>query len=349
MGGCAGGRTEPPRGARRTCEHRLVRRVVVVLMLLFVACASSSFTARDSGVRCSGVDFDDVRGPVPSYARPPLASYPAEKGVCQAFWLPHADAWFVPQGLALDGPTAWVSGYRWRRAYGERPCRLIHVDLRTGRTLGGTARLVGSVGSRPPTFCRHGGALVLDRHGLWLSESDRLWLVDPHRVGRPDAVRRVWRTEQPVRGSAMMADADTLSLASYSNRHAGGTRVFSLAAMLAPGVTTLVPGDPSGATEVGPLRTSPAVRRVQGVAHGPGGTWSTSSTSTCGRLALPWGHEVALAPGVEDLDRDGHGGLWVVLESGARIYQREGRPLVPMLARYDERTLLTGPPDTCDW
>ena len=91
----------------------------------------------------------------------------------------------MPQGLALDGRTAWVSGYRWRKAYGDRPCRLLRVDLRTGKLLASTGQLTGSVGERRSTFCRHGGALSLDRHGLWLAEADRLWLVDPDRVGTP--------------------------------------------------------------------------------------------------------------------------------------------------------------------
>ena len=97
------------------------------------------------------------------------------------------------------------------------------------------------------------------------------------------------------------------------------------------------------------MRTAPAVRRVQGVTAGPGGVWSTSSVSTCGMLVLPSGRRVAFAPGVEDLELDGRGMLWAVLESGARNYQRDGRPLVPMLARFDVRTLLRGPAETCSW
>ena len=330
-----------------------MRRLVLVLLTLLcvTACTSAASDAPpDASDRaCGSVHFDDVRGPVPSYVDPPLARFDADLAMCEGLWLPFVDDLFVPQGLALDGRTAWVSGYRWHPTYGDRPCRLVQVSLRTGRPLATTGRLVGAVGERRPTFCRHGGALVLDRHGLWLAEADRLWLVDPARVGHRDAVLRVWRTERPVRGSAMLADRSTLSLTSFSDRGPGRTRVFALDDLLAPGATTLVPGRATSAGQVAPVRTAPAIRRVQGVTAGPGGVWSTSSVSTCGMLVLPSGRRVAFAPGAEDLELDGRGGLWAVLESGARIYQRDGRPLVPMLARFDVRTLLDGPAESCSW
>ena len=135
---------------------------------------------------------------------------------------------------------------------------------------------------------------------------------------------------------------------SFSDRGPGVTRVFSFDDLLAPGVSTLVPGRSSSRTG-GPARTSSAIRRVQGVTRGPGGVWSTSSVSTCGMLVHPGGRRLAFAPGAEDLQFDGRGDLWVVLESGARNYQADGRPLVPMLARFDVRTLLRGPDETCSW
>ena len=327
------------------------RRVASLLvgLLCLAACTSAEPSPRDYSA-CPGLHFDDVRGPVPSYAHPPLARFTNDRAMCRGLWLATADRWFVPQGLALDGDTAWVSGYRWRKAYGDRPCRLLRVDLRTGRVLAATDRLNGSVGDRRPTFCRHGGALSLDRHGLWLAEADRLWLVDPARVGQADQVRRVWRTVRPVRGSALLdGSARGLGLVSFADRRDGVTRVFRYRDLLAPGVTTLVPGRSTGALSVAPVRTSSAIRRVQGVTRGPGGTWSTSSVSTCGLLVTPSGRRVAFAPGAEDLEFGRNGDLWVVLESGARNYQADRRPLVPMLARFDVDALLAGPTEACDW
>ncbi len=338
-------------------RHRLA---TLILALLCVAAATVSCTATagdaagrpDAASRsgCPGVHFDDVRGPVPSYAGTRLARFANDQAMCRGLWLPTADRWFVPQGLALDGGTAWVSGYRWRRAYGDRPCRLLHVDLATGRLLASTDRLTGSVGERGPTFCRHGGALSLDRHGLWVSEADRLWLVDPARVGHGDPVLRVWRTEHPVKGSAILdGSAGGLALVSFVDGGPGRTRWYSYRDLLADGVTTLVAGPARRPTQAGPRRTTSAVRRVQGVTRTPSGVWSTSSVTTCGMLLTPGGRRIAFAPGAEDLELDGRGRLWAVLESGARNYQRDGRPLVPMLAQFDVRTLLDGQPETCSW
>ena len=105
---------------------------------------------------------------------------------------PTEDRGFVPQCVALDGRTAWVSGYRWQRDFGQRACHLLHVSLGTGRLLAPTDRLVGRIGQRSETFCRHGGAETLHRHGLRVVGSNRLWLVEPERVGQADQVRRVW-------------------------------------------------------------------------------------------------------------------------------------------------------------
>ncbi|QWZ09286.1 hypothetical protein KRR39_05740 [Nocardioides panacis] len=327
-------------------------RVVALLgaLLLLVSCSASSRSDEPPPSSCPALHFDDVRGPVPSYVSAPLAAFPNDQALCRGLWLPTADRWLVPQGLALDGRTAWVSGYRWRKSYGDRPCRLLHVDLLTGRLLASADRLTGSVGDRGATFCRHGGALSSDRHGLWLAEADRLWLVDPARVGTGHEVLRVWRTERPVRGSAFVDGSRAeIALVSFSDRHAGRTRWYSFDDLLADGVTTLVAGRPTRADQAGATRTTSAVRRVQGTTRGPGGVWSTSSTSTCGMLVTPGGRRVAFAPGAEDLEFDGRGRVWAVLESGARSYQRDGRPLVPMLARFDARSLLSGPDTTCSW
>lgn len=338
-------------------RHRLAS---LILVLLCVAGTSVACTATDgdgarpraatSDAGCARLRFDDVRGPVPSYVGTRLARFANDGAMCRGLWLPTADRWFVPQGLALDGRTAWVSGYRWRRAYGDRPCRLLHVDLATGRLLASTDRLTGSAGGRRATFCRHGGALSLDRHGLWVGEADRLWLVDPARVGHGDPVLRVWRTARPVKGSALLDGAGgELALVSFADAGPGRSRWYAERDLLADGVTTLVGGRPRRPGQAGTTHTSSAVRRVQGVTRTRAGVWSTSSVSTCGMLLTPGGRRIAFGPGAEDLELDGRGRLWAVLESGARSYQRDGRPLVPMLAQFDVRALLDGEPETCTW
>jgi hypothetical protein len=343
---------------RRTAPGRALAAVLLAAALLtLVACSS---TGRPPAAEapahrdCSGVHLDDVRGPRPSYVDGVLARFANDDAVCRGLWLPTADRWFVPQGLALDGRTAWVSGYRWHRGFSGRACRLLHVSLRTGRLIASTDRIQAEVYGPHLTFCRHGGALTRDRHGLWVVESNRLWLVDPARVGRADQVRRVWRLAPGVRGSVLVDGArPVLGIGAW--RDDGPARMwwFRYRDLLAPGVTELVAGGSRrgspGAGQAAAVRASSTVRRVQGTTRGPGGVWSTSSTTYCGMLVAPDGRRSGFAPGAEGIDLDGHGRLWAVLESGSRPYQREGRPLVPMLVQLDLRTLLRGDRPRCSW
>jgi hypothetical protein len=322
--------------------------------LLLAACSTGGGRLRWPGASahgaCAGVHLDDVRGPRPSYVEGRLASFANDDAVCRGLWLPTADRWFVPQGLAVDGRTAWVSGYRWHRGFGERACRLLHVSLRTGRLIASTDRIEAEVYGPHPTFCRHGGALVQDRHGLWIVESNRLWLVDPARVGRRDQVRRVWRLAPQVRGSVLVAGArPVLGIGAWRDAGRDRMRWFRYRDLMAPGVTELVAGGGPDATQAAAVRTSSTVRRVQGTTRGPGGVWSTSSTTYCGMLVPPDGRRVGFPPGAEGLDLDGRGRVWTVLESGSRNYQRDGRPLVPMLVQLDVGRLLRGERATCGW
>jgi hypothetical protein len=319
--------------------------------LALAGCTGPSDSTTGAG-RCSGVGAADVRGPHPAYASGDLAVVPGADAVCRALWLPRADHWFVPQGVALDGHTAWVSGYRWRPGYGNRPCRLIQVDLRTGRLLADQPRLEGAVPGCPRTFCRHGGGLALTDAGLWVAETQRLWLVDPDRVGGPDAVRRVWRIEPPVSGGSLVAGrAGRFGLADFHRGRASGLHWFDYRDVLDPAVRSLgeEPGGPSRAVA---LRRTEAPRYAQGGAvdpSGPASPYLVSSVSTCSMLLTPVGRRVATGPGLEGVAFDGRGGLWAVLESGTRPYQRMGRALVPMLVRYDVRRLLDGPDADCPW
>ena len=302
--------------------------------------------------RCSGLALADVVGPRPGYVSGDLDAFPNDGAVCAGLWLPRADRWFVPQGIALDGRTAWVSGYRWRKGYGNRPCRLLHVDLRTGRLLGDQPRLDGAVPDGPPVFCHHGGGLALNEHGLWVAETRRLWLVDPSRVGERDAVRRVWRLDHPVSGGLLVTGRDgRFGLGDFDLDRDSGMHWFRYADLLAPGVTSLS-ARPAGPSRVPALRRSVSPRYAQGGAVDPDGrraAYLTTSLSTCGMLLTPDGRRLGFGPGAEGIAFDGRGGLWAVLESGARSYQAQGRPLVPMLVRFDLEQLLAGEDETCSW
>lgn len=329
---------------------------VLALALLLGGCTAESTPVVTQGPegRCSGVSMSDVVGDRPRYVDGALARFDNDSAVCRAVWLPRLDEWFVPQGLALDGRTAWVSGYRWRKGYGNRPCWIMHVDLRNGRLLGEQRRLEGEVPGRGPVFCRHGGGLALDSDGLWVAETRRLWLLDPRRIGEADSVRRVWRMEEPVSGGALVTGASgALGFADFHLGRDSTTHWFSTGDLLAPGVTTLTRRASRASRaprEVAAARTSVAPRYVQGGAVDAGRRpYLTSSLSTCGVLITPSGERLAFGPGAEGIAFDGRGGLWAVLESGSRNYQRDGRSLVPSLVRFDVDQLSRGVAETCSW
>ena len=95
----------------------------LVACLLVAGCQGDSVEKdgdRPGAGRCTGVEFADVKGAPPAYAGTRLRPYAAAHAVCAAYWLDRVGDWFVPQGLAIRGRTAFVSGYRWRGHRSER-------------------------------------------------------------------------------------------------------------------------------------------------------------------------------------------------------------------------------------
>jgi len=311
---------------------------VLVGCLLVAGCENEGDDGSSAVGRCDGVGFADIEGTPPAYAGATLQPYAAAGAVCAAYWLDQVADWFVPQGLAIRGSTAFISGYRWREQPSERPCQLLVVDLETGRTRQFLDRFEAQVYGPRPTYCRHGGGLELTRHGLWVAESERLWLLDPALVGRGDPVMRVWRVQRPAEGSTLVIDGDRVGLAGFSTRRPGGMSWFGLEDILAPGVTVLDEPEKRGRVP----------KRLQGIADGPGGLWLSASRTHCAELWAPGRRPVDFVPGAEDLDVIGED-LWVLSEAGARPYLSPGEAVVPMLLRLDRRAVLAGPAADCGW
>jgi hypothetical protein len=259
---------------------------------------------------------------------------------CGGVWVRCPQPDFVPQGLAL-GPhgTAYLSGYVWKPHKGHRRCQVVRVDRTTGRVLAHV--------NLPE--CRHGGGLTLTRHGLWIAAARRLWLLDPAAIGHGDPVRRSWRVESPITASTVTSTPRGLVLATFAADREGRAYRFGYDHLLAPGATTLVDhGTAPGLVEARSATSSPTW--VQGVGFGPGGLWFASSSTFCGALTTPSGRRLAFLPGAEGLDFDAGGNLWVVSESGAAPYQRDGdRPRVPTLSRIDRDALDEDVPPDCAW
>ena len=92
------------------------------------------------------MSYDDVRGPEPGEPNGSLRDHPAADAVCEGWWLDAADD-FVPQGLEIEGSTAYVVGHR-AGAVGSKPCQVAavvaalgsHPRLRRRASTTGTAR-----------------------------------------------------------------------------------------------------------------------------------------------------------------------------------------------------------------
>jgi hypothetical protein len=316
----------------------------VALALLLAGCSDSPGTPkvpdapRAEAGRCAGIGYDEVRGAAPGNARAPLRDYPAAAGVCAAYWLSPVDDGFVPQSVEIDGTTAYVGGYGWVPERTERACQLARVDLRTGRTTAFVERIEAPVYGPEPTYCRHGGGLELTGDGLWVAEFERLWLLDPARIGHGDPVLRVWRIARPVLGSTMAIQGNRLGLALHRNGKSGRIWWFALDAVLAPGVTEVS----------GHLTTRRTPQRLQGMTATGRGTWFSSSTTHCAELRAPGRHVVSFVPGAEDVEVVGRD-LWTVSEAGAEPYLDDHEQVVPQLLRLDRAEVLAAGEADCGW
>lgn len=318
------------------------RAVGLLAAAALVAGCTSTAAPKDgaetTGARCQGVGFSDVRGRVPSYVNGPLRDYDVADAVCAGYWLPRSDRKFVPQSLEIDGTTAYVAGYHWNRIGAERNCQIAVVDTRTGKTEAFVPRWEAPIYRPRPTFCRHAGGMELTRHGLFVVETERLWLLDPEKLGKGDPVVRAWRIASPRRGSTLVVDGGRLGIGRYVRNQRGRIWWFRFSDVMAPGVSVVDR----------PVRRGWVPAKLQGMGVGPRGVWFSSSSTHCAQLRGPKGRTVIFVPGAEDLEFRGDD-LWTISESSAKPYLDGDEDPVPMLLRLDTAQVLAGGKGDCDW
>ena len=202
----------------------------------------------------------------------------------------------MPQGLAVSGKTAWLSGFRHRKGFGKRPCQLVRVDLVSGRRLQFHSAIFGRVGHRPRTYCRHGGGILQRGRWLWVAEKSKLWLVDPARKGSVLNAKRVWRIEAPVRGSAIVATKTRIGLVPFQTGAGPHIYWFPIKALMRPGVLDLAVRR-SGRSQVGAVASTRIPRYTQGATlDSRGRLYLTRSSLACGELVTPSGRREGLHP-----------------------------------------------------
>ena len=289
-----------------------------------------------------GVRYADVLGPRPRVvgraAGPVLRKSRVAGAVCAAYWVPHLDDYFTPQSLEIAGNVAYVGGYRWSRNISRRPCQIAVMDTRNGRVLAFVKKFQAPVYGPEPTYCRHAGGMELTSHGLWVAELERLWLLDPAKLGTGDPVIRVWRLDRSVRGATMLIHGNRLGFGSYRAASQGRLVWFDLDQVLAPGRTLLKT----------PVAVQAVPVRLQGITSTSRGLWFSSSDAHCANLDPPGRRPVTFVHGAEDVEIVGED-LWTVSEAGVRAYLHGRDRIVPSLLRLDKAAVLAGPPATCTW
>jgi hypothetical protein len=284
--------------------------------------------------RCRGVSYDGVRGTEPDLMRPPLRKYAATPAVCAAYWIPQVDDAFIPQALALGtsstGTTStgavskvFVGGYHWYPTYGNRPCQIAILNPSTGAVTAFAKRFTTTINGTS-TFCRHGGGLELDEHGLWLLETRRLWLLDPDALTTSRAVKRVWSLPTGVRGSTLVIAGNRLGIGSYKEDRRGRLWWFDKSRVVQAGRQTLP----------APTSSRLAPVKLQGLGDGPGGIWTNASSTHCAELREPGRAARDFVPGSEDLEFRGQD-IWTVSESATRAYLDAHELVVPQVLRVD--------------
>ena len=333
----------------------LVTGIVVLLMAsgggvvaAGPAGSTGSTTGARTGLQCHGIDRGDVRGDAPTYTRKQLSAFRNHKRVCGGIWLPEPRRYLVPQGLAVLGRTAWVSGFRYSKGYGERPCQLVRLSLVTGKRVMFHSAIFGRVGSRPRTYCRHGGGILQRGSYLWIVEKNRLWQVDPWQKKRVLTARRVWRIKSPVRGSAIVASRKRIGLVPFATRGRPHIYWFPIKQLKKPGVFDLATRS-KGRSQLGAVASTRVPTYVQGATlDARGRLYLTRSTLACGELVTPSGRRLGFVPGAEGLQfSPGRTRLYGVSESGARPYVKSRKPLTPAVSAFEWPGLARGRTPDC--
>ncbi len=289
---------------------------------------------------CHGLRHRDVRGAEPRYTRKKLATFPNSKRLCRGLWLPSPRRYFVPQGVAVTGNTAWISGFRFRKGVGRRPCQMVRINLDTGRRLGFHGSIYGRVGKRPRTYCRHGGGIIRRGRWLWIVEKNKLWQIDPAARGKTVNAHRVWRIKSPVRGSAVVAKAYRIGLVPFKTRGVARIYWYSFRQLMRRSTRDLAV-NPKGNKQIGALERTRIPRYVQGADFSPSRRlFLARSTLACGELVSTSGRRLAFMPGAEGIEFSSGRRLWTVSESGAWPYSRSRKPLTPALSSFEWPRLL---------
>lgn len=269
----------------------------------------------------------DPLGRRPGYLTSGASSVPNQQAIMRAIWAPGLDDGYVPQGVAIDGPYVYVSGYRSTDPKVDKgPCRVFRVEAATGKEAGAFDL---------PQDCGHAGGLAWLGGGMLLAgDTHRLYRVEVGKAlatgNAADGMKGWVKLGGEIRASFVAFDGKDIWAGRYA-KDPEKSRMYRLPASVFSG--------PGGNTvsDDAVLETIPIPTLAQGAAFDKhGALWVASSSSQDGelyRLDRATGGVQAqyqLVLGVEDLEFDADGRLWTVSEAGSRrwIRWRDHYPVV---------------------
>ncbi|MCW2757769.1 MAG: hypothetical protein JWO46_1515 [Nocardioidaceae bacterium] len=285
---------------------------------------------------CKGIKFKKVKGERPAYASK-LRTYPARNATCRAYWASGANSDFVPQAVAIEGTTAWISGYTWPTS--SNLCRIERMDLVTGQVIAQQSSIYAlKSDGTPDYYCRHGGGLTVDQYGMWISASGELWLLSRFAIGYdPDhVVLRHWSVDQK---SGVHASINTTSggyaMLGYYSGDAAASNVswVSQDALMKTGVNRITM-NPTGPGDIAPVLQQPIRAASQGL------NWYQGLVTTqCGGATFANGKHVSLIPGIEDIEFVPETKkTYLISESGSRPLHTSGS-IVPFLSEVSTKKI----------
>jgi hypothetical protein len=296
---------------------KTARAWVLSLALLFAAC---------------GPAIGQPLGDKPGYLWGGVSSVANRQAINVMICAPGLDDGYVPQGIAHNGATVLMSGYKSvDPKVGTGPCRVFAVSTASGKPTGYFDM---------PGDCGHAGGLTMvDAGTVVVADTRTLYKIDLRRAlearHATPALLSVVKLGGLVKGSFIDFDGKDLWVGS-SEKTPDKARAFRLSLQLfAPGGTSAT------VNEAAALSSIPIPTEANGMAFDAKGVmWVAASNSRFGalyRVSPSTGEVLAkhdMVIGIEDLSVDPQGGLWSVSEAGSRRWSKWSQTF-PVIFRVD--------------
>lgn len=258
-----------------------------------------------------------ILGDAPSYSPRAPSVVPNAAAIRARIWAPRLDDGWVPQGVAFDDGTLWVSAYQSTDPKVDSgPCRVFKVNIADG----------GMAGQFDlPAVCGHAGGLAHtgDRY-LYVADGNYLFRVDTQAALAAGKCVDLGCSTLPLRGTVRATFVAYAKRTLWLGESTPAGQAGHLWQIPEERMLAIISGAGGVLDESSAVVVTPLAGQSRGAAiTRDGALWVTQSDEKSGRLqkiepgsgkAL---QEYAMPPGTEDIDFAPDGTLWAVSEAGA--------------------------------